>query len=304
MSLFRHGVASGDPDVDRVVIWTRVTASGGAPVELGWSLAEDESFKSVHRSGSVVASSDTDFTAQVDVGGLQPGRHYWYRFQAPTGEQSPVGRTKTLPALGLEHVRFAIVSCAKFNNGFFNGYARIAGRDDFDFVLHLGDYIIEASETPPAGQMPGAGIGRPFEPRDECVTLSDYRTRYAQYRADPDTQAMHQAHPLMAAIDDRELADGGWRDGSDNHLPERDGPWAERRVAALKARHEWLPQRLPDPADPERVFCSVALTPERVRVEWWFVDGILARTPAERLAASAEVLTGSPLIVTQSFPST
>ena len=174
------------------------------------------------------------------------------------GETSPVGRTKTLPAI-TDHVRFAVVSCAKFNAGFFNGYARIAEREDLDFVLHLGDYIYEASETPPANQTPGAGIGRPFEPLNECVTLADYRTRYAQYHADPDTQAMHAMHPLLATLDDHEFADGAWREGSDNHKPERDGPWADRREAAFRARREWLPQRLPDLAVPDRVFRSVAL---------------------------------------------
>ena len=135
----------------------------------------------------------------------------------------------------------------------------MAERDDLDFVLHLGDYIYEASETPPANQTPGANIGRPFEPRNECVTLADYRTRYAQYRADPDTQAMHAAHPMIATLDDHEFADGAWRGGSDNHDPTRDGPWADRRAAAFQARREWLPIRLPDPAKPDRVYRSVAL---------------------------------------------
>ncbi len=169
------------------------------------------------------------------------------------------GRTKTLPAGNVQKLRFAVVSCAKFNAGFFNGYARIAEREDLDFVLHLGDYIYEASETPPANQTPGADIGRAFEPLNECVTLADYRTRYAQYHADPDTQAMHHAHPLLATLDDHEFADGAWRGGSDNHQPERDGPWADRRAAAFRARREWLPQRLPDAAEPDRVYRSVAL---------------------------------------------
>jgi alkaline phosphatase D len=255
MTTFKYGVASGDPTSDRAVIWTR--AEGGA--ELGWSIAEDDAFDSVVGAGSVVAGPDTDYTAQLDVGGLKPGRHYWYRFQAPDGELSPVGRTKTLPTGEVNHLRFAVVSCAKFNSGFFNGYARMAERDDLDFVLHLGDYIYEASETPPANQTPGANIGRPFEPRNECVTLADYRTRYAQYRADPDTQAMHAAHPLIATLDDHEFADGAWRGGADNHDPARDGPWADRRAAAFQARREWLPIRLPDPAKPDRVYRSVAL---------------------------------------------
>lgn len=254
MRSFKYGVASGDPLSDRVVLWTRTQG----PAELRWEVARSSDFGSVVRSGSVVAGPDTDFTASVDVEGLEPGTRYWYRFTAPGGEASPVGRTKTLPVGDTRHIRFAVVSCAKFNAGFFNGYARIAERDDLDFVLHLGDYIYEAAENPPHNQTPGANIGRPYEPLHECVTLADYRTRYAQYRADPDTQAMHAAHPLIATMDDHELADGGWRDGADNHVVERDGPWPARRAAAFQARREWLPQRLPDPADPLRIYRSVA----------------------------------------------
>jgi alkaline phosphatase D len=255
VSEFRYGVASGDPLPDRVILWTR--AQG--PTDLRWEVAEDSEFQSVINSGSIESTAHSDFTVSVDVGGLEPGTRYWYRFTAPDGQISPVGRTKTLPEVNVQRIRFAVVSCAKFNAGLFNGYARIAQRDDLDFVLHLGDYIYEASETPPADQTPGADIGRPFQPRNECVTLDDYRTRYAQYRADPDTQAMHAAHPLIATMDDHELADGGWREGSDNHVPERDGPWAVRRAAAFQARREWLPLRLPDPADPQRIYRSVAL---------------------------------------------
>ena len=94
--------------------------------------------------------------------------------------------------------------------GFFNAYARIAERDDLDFLLHLGDYIYEASNTPPKTQNPGADIGRPFEPVDECRTLAGYRTRYAQYRSDPDVQRLHAALPMIATLDDHELADGAW----------------------------------------------------------------------------------------------
>jgi alkaline phosphatase D len=252
MTTFKYGVASGDPTPTSVVIWTR----SESPQELRWQVAEDDGFKSVVGEGSVVAGLDADLTAQVEVGGLQPGRHYWYRFEARDGEPSPSGRTKTL-ATAVDHLRFAVVSCAKFNAGYFNGYGRIAERADLDFVLHLGDYIYEAGEQPKGTQTPGANIGRPFAPLNECVTLSDYRTRYAQYRADPDTQAMHAAHPLIATLDDHEFADGAWRGGSDLHDEQRDGPWADRQAAAFQARREWLPIRLPDPANPHRVYRDV-----------------------------------------------
>jgi alkaline phosphatase D len=260
-SVFVHGVASGDPTSSQVILWTRITRTGastqGAPVDVGWTIGRDERLTDVAATGTAQATADEDWTVHVDARGLEPGRHYWYRFTA-LGATSPTGRTKTLPGGHVNRLRLAMVSCAKFNAGYFNAYGRIAARDDLDFVLHLGDYIYEAAQKPPASQTPGANIGRPFEPLNECVTLADYRTRYSQYHRDPDTRAMHARHPLIATLDDHELADGAWRDGSIEHQPERDGPWAARRAAAFRARWEWLPARPPDPADPERVYRSVA----------------------------------------------
>ena len=175
------------------MLWTRVAPERAAE-RLTWRVANDPDLMDVVSNGFVDAGAASDYMAQVDVAGLGADRRYWYGFESG-GERSPVGTFKTLPEPP-DHLRFAVVSCAKFNAGFFNGYARIAERDDLDFVLHLGDYIYEASQTPPASQTPGADIGRPFEPFHECKTLDDYRTRYAQYRADPDTQAMHHAHAL------------------------------------------------------------------------------------------------------------
>jgi alkaline phosphatase D len=254
---FRHAVASGDPLADRVVIWTRVTTEGTARVQLGWTMARDPELLDIVAGGSVTADPDADFTAHVDVGGLDPDTHYWYGFSMDE-ERSPVARTRTLPAR-TEHLRFAMVSCAKFNAGFLNAYGRIADRDDVQFLLHLGDYIYEASENPPASQTKSKDIGRPFDPLHECVTLEDYRTRYAQYRGDPDVQRLHLAHPLIATVDDHEFADGAWRGGSTEHREERDGPWADRQAAAFRARWEWMPYRMPVPDDPSRVWRSVEL---------------------------------------------
>ena len=258
MSLFKHGVASGDPLQDRVILWTRLTPSDEARVALAWELAADRDFHEIVAAGEAFASADEDFTVRVDAEGLQPGTHYFYRFHA-VGEASPVGRTKTLPGDDVTHLRFAQTSCAKYNAGYFNAYARMAEHADLDFVLHLGDYIYEAANTPPAGQTPGADIGRPFQPLHECKTLADYRTRYAQYRADPDVQAMHAALPLIATVDDHEFADGAWRGGADVHDEGRDGPWAERLKACFRARWEWLPIRLPDPSDPQRVYRNLRI---------------------------------------------
>jgi len=252
--VFRHGVASGDPTTHSVILWTRVTVDGAAaPVAVDWTLARDPDLRDVVARGTAEAAADRAWTVHIDADSLTPATTYWYGFTS-LGETSPVGRTKTLSEGSLDHLRFAMVSCAKYNAGFFNAYARIADRPDLDFVLHLGDYIYEAAQKPPPSQTPVADIGRPFEPTNECITLADYRTRYAQYHADPDTQAVHAMHPFIATLDDHELADGAFRDGSLEHRDDRDGPWADRKAAALQARWEWLPARPPDQNDLTRVF--------------------------------------------------
>ena len=255
--VFQHGVASGDPTAEAVVLWTRATTED-ASLPVTWCLASDPGLRDVVAQGEAVADAERDHTVHVEVGGLEPATEYHYGFEA-AGERTASGRTRTLPGPGAQRVRFATCSCAKFNAGYFNAYARIAERGDLDFLLHLGDYIYEAANKPAAGQTPGADIGRPFEPDGECRTLAEYRTRYAQYRRDPDVQALHLALPMIAALDDHELADGAWAGGADAHDPALHGPWAERREAAIRARWEWLPARPPDPADRSRVFRKVEL---------------------------------------------
>jgi alkaline phosphatase D len=221
-----------------------------------WEIAKDEDFSTIVGSGTVTATPEHDHTVHADPTGLEPGTLYYYRFLAE-GETSKIGRTKTLPKSGTARIRFAQVSCAKFNAGFFNAYKRISEKSDLDFILHLGDYIYEAANTPPAGQTPGADIGRPFDPIHECKTLEDYRSRYAQYHSDPDIQSMHAALPIISTVDDHEFADGAWRGGGDVHDEKRDGPWSDRLARCFQSRNEWLPIRLPDPADPQRVYRKV-----------------------------------------------
>jgi alkaline phosphatase D len=254
---FSHGVASGDPTGDAVVIWTRVTTVSHS-VPVAWTVARDPGLREVVASGEATAESGRDHTVSVDVGGLEPGARYFYGFRT-LGESSDLGRTSTLPAEGVARVRFAMCSCAKFNAGYFNAYARIAEREGLDFLLHLGDYIYEAGNVPAKGQTPGADIGRPFDPLGECRTLEEYRTRYDQYHRDPDVQAMHRTLPIIATVDDHELADGAWAGGSDAHDPAVHGPWEGRKRAAFRARQEWLPVRTPDPVDPSRVFRQVSV---------------------------------------------
>lgn len=255
-NIFIHGVASGDPLRDRVILWTRVTVNELDTVEVTWEVASDINFTNIVASGKTTAKNEDDHSVHVDPAGLKPGEQYYYRFHA-LQQTSATGRTKTLPSEDVKHIRFAQVSCAKYNAGYFNAYARIAEREDLDFLLHLGDYIYEAANTPPAGQTPGADIGRPFEPLHECKTLEDYRMRYSQYHRDPDIQKMHASLPLIAAVDDHEFADGAWRGGADMHEEGRDGPWSNRVKNALHAHWEWLPVRYPDPKDPLRVYRTI-----------------------------------------------
>ncbi len=254
--VFAHGVASGDPLTDRVVIWTHVGSDRDA-VPVAWKIARDPELRDVVASGEVVADAERDHTVHVDVTGLDPGVTYRYGFSA-AGEDSPVGRTWTLREKA-DRLRFATCSCAKHNAGFFNAYARIAERHDLDFLLHLGDYIYEASNIPAKGQTPGADIGRDFDPLGECRTLDEYRTRYRQYHRDPEVQALHRSIPIIPTLDDHELADGAWAGGSDAHDPEQHGPWDDRKRAAFRARWEWLPVRPPDPADPTRAFRRISV---------------------------------------------
>jgi alkaline phosphatase D len=241
--VFRHGVASGDPLRDRVVLWTRVTpAASEQTVDVGWMLARDARMSRVVASGYVRTSAARDYTVKVDAAALSPGSTYYYRFSA-RGARSAVGRTRTLPARPTARVTLALASCANYPFGFFNVYGRIAARPDLDAVLHLGDYIYE---YPNAGYSNGTGDGRPFDrvpfPDRELLSLDDYRGRYAQYRTDPDLQAAHRQHPFIVIWDDHESANNSWSGGARNHNP-AEGEWRVRRDAAVRAWREWMPVR-------------------------------------------------------------
>ena len=249
---FRHGVASGDPRPDAVVLWTRVTPEVDGQTEVGWRVGRDPGLDDVVAEGTTVIDGSTDYTVHVDARDLDPDSTYFYAFDA-LGRRSPVGRTKTAPGAQRERLRFALVSCAKYTAGYFNVYARIAERDDLDFVVHVGDYIYEYGNDDPKSS-PGAKIGRAVEPPHEARTLADYRARYAHYRRDPDLQLLHETHPIIATLDDHELADDAWHGGAGGHDPALEGDWGARKAAALRAWREWMPVHLPPPPNEERVY--------------------------------------------------
>lgn len=245
---FTHGVASGDPDHESVVIWTRLTPSGEGPASVAWQVAETEDFARAAAEGVVTAGPDNDFTCKAVATGLKPGQRYFYRFRAGDSV-SPTGRTRTVPDGRLDAARFAVVSCSNYPFGLFNVYDRIAREDGLDAVLHLGDYIYEYG-TDGYGGDTGRALDRNHEPAHEILSLADYRRRHAQYKADPCAQAMHAAHPLIAIWDDHETADNSYRDGANNHDPETEGSWEDRKRAALQAYYEWMPVRDPAPGLP------------------------------------------------------
>ncbi len=251
---FAHGVASGDPLPDGVILWTRVTPSPdarpgsgrGAPSTVVWEVADDRGFATVVASGTVRTDASRDHTVKVDARGLGAATDYWYRFRVTDGPAagavSPTGRTRTAPATDadIRSARFGVVSCANWEAGYFAAYRHLAERDDLDAVIHLGDYIYEYG----AGEYGGKnGPVRTHRPANDIVSLADYRIRHGQYKTDPDLALLHARHPFIVTWDDHETADNSYRSGANNHDPVTQGSWRVRKANADKAYYEWMPVR-------------------------------------------------------------
>lgn len=242
-AVFRHGIASGDPDRTGIVLWTRIEPGPDGAETVEWQIARDAEFASIVQKGRITTSADRDYTVKQLVEGLEPGGRYHYRFIA-RGEISPVGRTRTLPDGSPDRLGVALVSCSNYPFGHFNAYDAIARDPMVDIVLHTGDYIYEYGADG-WGAESGRALGRSHQPAHEIVSLCDYRTRHAQYRSDPGLQAMTAAHPFISCWDDHESANNPWLLGAENHQPEKEGDWLSRRAASIQAYYEWLPIREP-----------------------------------------------------------
>ncbi len=256
---FLHGVASGDPLQDRVILWTRATPAvkdAGGPLALSWIVAEDPQFARVAAHGQATTGPERDYTVKVDVGGLTPGRDYWYAFEGTS--RSPVGRFRTLPSGQVDRVVLAFVTCSLYPNGYFNAFDHIARSERLDAVVELGDYIYEyGAKDDDYGMANGRKLGRIPEPPHDLVTLADYRTRYAQHRRDPDLQAAHARAPWICVWDDHEVCNDTWRGGGENHHEKTEGSFDVRRDAAMRAYFEWMPIREPEPGRaPEEIYRS------------------------------------------------
>jgi alkaline phosphatase D len=248
--LFAHGVASGDPLPTGILLWTRVTpteesqpGSGiGPTVAVKWQLASDASFSSIVAAGTANTGPYCDHTVKVDVRDLQPATDYWYRFSLD-GATSTTGRTKTAPAATapIDRMRVGVVSCSNWEAGYFSAYRHLAQRGDLDLIIHLGDYIYEYR----TGEFANRGqVVRQCQPPHEALSLADYRIRHAQYKTDPDAQALHAALPWVVTWDDHEFSNDAWSGGAQNHDPATEGSWTDRSAAARQAYAEWMPARL------------------------------------------------------------
>lgn len=237
---FSLGVASGDPLPDGFVIWTRLAPKpleGGGmpahPVEVSWTVAEDERFTKTVRSGRQLATPDWAHSVHVEVAGLRPDRWYFYQFRCGA-ETSPVGRARTspLPTAIPAHFKFAFASCQHYETGYFTAYDHMV-RENLDLVVHLGDYIYE-------------GAGREKQIRrhagKELNTIEEYRNRHAQYKTDPYLQAAHAAAPWLVTWDDHEV-DNNYAGEISEELDVTPRQLLVRRAAAYQAYYEHMPLR-------------------------------------------------------------
>jgi len=250
--VFKSGIASGDPRTDSVVIWTHISPLDPrkASAALEWKISLNADMSEPVKTGSSSAKQANDWTFKAIPSGLEAGQTYYYQFTAEEAA-SPIGQTRTLPENDVEQLRLAIVSCANWQQGFFNVYDHISRQSGFDALIHLGDYFYEYGTDKANEAMEKAG--RLHQPPHEILTLQDYRIRHAQYRSDPNLQTATANMPLIPIWDDHESSNDSWTDGAENHQ-EDEGAWKDRKQAALRAYFEWMPVRPPADEKPASAF--------------------------------------------------
>lgn len=233
---FTHNVASGEPDVDAVLLWTRFVASA-ASARVRAQISDTPDFARIVAANEMITGPWRDWTVKITLDGLMPGRRYHYRFVADDGSVSPKGMTRTLPTGAARQFNLAVFSCSNLPFGEFNAYGHAAARDDIDATMHLGDYIYEYKR----GNYPDNNARWDLvQPQTEIVALADYRLRYASYRNNRNLQAVHNRHPMIVSMDDHESTNDSWEGGAQNHQA-NEGDWNTRRAAAIQAWREWLP---------------------------------------------------------------
>lgn len=241
---FALGIASGDPSPTGMVLWTRLAPDplngigmGPMDVPVRWQIASDQSMKTIVQQGTVLATPAWGHSVHVEVEGLQPARHYWYQFESG-GVLSPVGRTRTMPALDSrpDRLRFAFASCQNWGVGYYGAYRHMA-QEDLDLVVHLGDYIYEGTLGPNNKR----GIVLPAPVLPEPMNVEQYRLRYALYKSDPDLQAAHANFPFLVTWDDHEVENNYAAELDQNGSPPAE--FLIRRAAAYQVYYEHMPLR-------------------------------------------------------------
>ncbi|KAH0370217.1 hypothetical protein KCU65_g2633, partial [Aureobasidium melanogenum] len=289
---FTHGIASGDPYSDSVILWTRVapmvnsvddnsTVSGiaplyghgatlnasTAPVCVQFKVSKSPNFTHVESSGTAYTSSDIDYTVKVEAKNLTAFTRYYYQFNiCGSNKTSPLGRTKTAPDTNdyTAEVGLAVYSCSNFPFGFFNAFGNPVRKDSVDYVIHLGDYIYEYAGDGDYGY--GYSIGRVPKPEHVIFTLYDYRERLATYRTDLDLLASHQNYPWIPVWDDHEVSDNTYRDGA-SELNNTEASFVsdggvsvdQRKMNAVRAYFEWMPIRQVEMDDNLRIWRSFSI---------------------------------------------
>ncbi len=261
---FPFGVCSGDPSGTSIILATNIWPSKDVN-QVQWLIATDTLLKSIVQAGTETITEQDGYAVKKEIEDLLPGTTYYYQFSYQ-GIKSPIGRTKTINTNNPSNLRFAVASCSNYESGWFYAYRAIAEEKNIDAVLHLGDYIYEYhgnhfSKTP---------LIRNHLPACEIVSLSDYRTRYAQYRMDPDLQEMHRLHPVIAIWDDHEFANNCYANGVESRL----GEWDQRKKDGKKAYFEWIPVKNNAESSVRRAFSFGNLA------DLYMLDGRLeARSP-------------------------
>jgi alkaline phosphatase D len=245
---FYHGVASGDPATDRVILWTKVTPDGtvlsGDPIQVQWRIATDTAMTNIVNNGTGNALEANDYTFKIDATGLSANGCYYYDFYA-LGKYSIRGRTFTTPSGNVDSLRFAVVSSASYEHGYFNAYRHLMDRNDFGAVIHLGNYIYEYG----AGEYSAGISGRDYDLANEALSTADYRARHAQYKLDEDLRKLHQQYPFITIWDDHEFANDAYDTGAENHTEGVEGLWTDRKANARQAYHEYMPIRTTSGSD-------------------------------------------------------
>ena len=234
---FYHGVASGDPLSDRVIIWTRITPDDTTvpAITVNWEMSLNPTFDNITASGTYSTTLSRDWTVKIDVAGLNPYTNYYYRFKSPDGVYSMTGRTKTAPVADLDNLRFVVISCSSLFSGYFNAYKKIGQRRDLDGVLHVGDYIYEFIDENEEIRVPEPYLEGP-------ENLEDWRWLHRYYHLDPDFRAAQQQHPFIIMWDNHDLSGKNSPDFQES----------------LQAFYEWTPVREYDSIPKENLYRKIS----------------------------------------------